>query len=71
MEKSEIIKNLEDLRGDIESMITGLTELDTTDDTTTNRKLVNTVTFALFHLVDSLVNTEADIYNYFHRRDRN
>jgi len=69
-DKEDIIQNLITLSEYLDTMIDGLDKLDKTDDKATNRNLVNEVTFAMFNLVDRLVNTEADIYNYFHRRDR-
>jgi hypothetical protein len=66
--KEEIIKSLEGHIENIRVIIDSLLMLDATDDDRVNRVCVHNATFTLFELIDKLVNTEADIYNYFHRR---
>jgi Zn-dependent oligopeptidase len=66
--KEDIIKSLEEHIDNIKVIVRNLTMLDTTDDDRVNRTCVHNATFTLFELIDKLVNTEADIYNYFHRR---
>jgi hypothetical protein len=56
MRKSLIIKNLEKNKIQIDEVISGLESLD-------NTKIV----FTLFELVDSICNTELDIYKYLRR----
>ena len=67
-EKEKIIKGLEKQKKKIQVIVDGLRSLDS-DDLRTNREAIRTVVFTLFELVDELTNLEADIYNFFRRRD--
>lgn len=67
-DKRKIIKNLRKHRKQLQVMVKNLEALDTTDDLRLNRILVNAVTITLFEFIDEMVNTEADIYNFFKRR---
>lgn len=66
--KKGIIKDLKRHRRDMLKIMNGLKVLDETDNGRVNRNLVNQITFTLFDLVDGLVDTNVDIYNFLYRR---
>lgn len=66
--KEEILEALDKHIERLKFIKSNLTMLDAVPDNKFNRNCVRSVTFTLFELIDTLVNTEADIYNYFHKR---
>ena len=67
-EKREILEELEKHKKQVVALINSFEALDKSDDKLLNRLMVNNIAITLFELIDSLVNTEIDIYNYLHRR---
>ena len=67
-DKQKILKSLETHKKQVVALVNGFEALDKSDDKLLNRLIVNNVAITLFELIDSLVNTEIDIYNYLHRR---
>lgn len=67
-DKQEIMDELERHKKQVVALINGFEALDKSDDKLLNRLIVNNIAMTLFELIDSLVNTEIDIYNYMHRR---
>jgi len=66
--KEKIIKALTKHIEQLDFLRANFKFLDTTDNQGVNRVTVNNITFTLFELIDSIVNTEADIYNFMKRR---
>lgn len=66
--KEEILKALKKHKRSLTVIINRLEDLDKTDDLLLNRMLVHDLTFTMFELMDTLVNTEIDIYNYMKNR---
>lgn len=66
--KDDIIEELQKHKKQVVSLILGFEALDKTEDKMLNRLLVNNIAITLFELIDTLVNTEIDIYNYMQDR---
>uniref|UniRef100_A0A6M3LAG2 Uncharacterized protein n=1 Tax=viral metagenome TaxID=1070528 RepID=A0A6M3LAG2_9ZZZZ len=67
-DKQEILNSLEIHKKQVVSLINAFEALDKSDDKLLNRLIVNNIAITLFELIDTLVNTEIDTYNYLHRR---
>ena len=68
--KEKIIKSFGKVRDDLDEVISNLQQLDS-GDKKTDRLATNRITFAMFSVVDRLIDTEAKLYNYLKRRQDN
>ena len=67
-DKDKILKSLKNHEKQVVAIVNGFEALDKTEDRRLNRLIVNNITMTLFELLDTLVNTEVDIYNYMQGR---
>lgn len=65
--KKQIVKSLGEVREDLEVIINNFGKLDSGDNRT-DRLATNQITFTLFAVVDKLIDTEVNIYNFLKRR---
>ncbi len=63
--KKDIVHRLEEDKKRIQKIIIGFEGLDTD-----SREAKNIIIFGLYELIDSITNTEIDVYNYFYGRDK-
>lgn len=67
--KEEILDSLVRVRGNLDIVIANLSILGT-GNSTQDRIATIRVTFSLFDVIDELVDTEANIYNFLRREQR-
>jgi len=65
--KEGIIKSLKQHRKQLLDIMKGFDTLDT-GDSKTNRIVTKNIMFTMYEFIDSIVNTENDIYNFLKRR---
>jgi Zn-dependent oligopeptidase len=67
--KEGIVKSIQSHQKQLSDILEGLDKLDSTDDKRTNRIIVQNIMFTMYEFIDSIVNTENDIYSFLKRRE--
>jgi len=69
--KEGITKSINSHQRQLAEILAGLEKLDGTNDNRTNRIIVQNIMFTMYEFIDSIVNTENDIYSFLKRREEN
>jgi Zn-dependent oligopeptidase len=67
--KEGIVKSIQSHQKQLSDILEGLDKLDSTDDKRTNKIIVQNIMFTMYEFIDSVVNTENDIYSFLKRRE--